>query len=134
MSSSNYVAVTRGIRVSVQPLYLTDQSEPDEGRYVWAYTIDIENESRETVRLRSRIWRITDETGKVEEVRGPGVVGQTPTLKPGEQFRYTSGCPLSTPSGIMVGSFQMTTEEGEIFDIAIPAFSLDSPEGKRVVN
>jgi ApaG protein len=134
MSSSNYVAVTRGIRVSVQPLYLTDQSEPDEGRYMWAYTIDIENESRETVRLRSRIWRITDETGKVEEVRGPGVVGQTPTLKPGEQFRYTSGCPLSTPSGIMVGSFQMTTEEGEIFDIAIPAFSLDSPEGKRVVN
>jgi ApaG protein len=134
MSSSTYVAVTRGIRVSVLPQYLADESDPDEGRFFWAYTIDIENESRETVRLRSRIWRITDETGKVEEVRGPGVVGQTPTLKPGEQFRYASGCPLSTPSGIMVGSFQMTTDDGEMFDVAIPAFSLDSPEGKRVVN
>jgi ApaG protein len=134
MSSSTYVAVTRGIRVSVLPQYLTDESDPDDGRYFWAYTIDIENEGRETVKLRSRIWRITDETGKVEEVRGPGVVGQTPTLKPGESFRYTSGCPLPTPSGIMVGSFQMTTEDGEMFDVAVPAFSLDSPEARRVVN
>jgi len=86
------------------------------------------------VRLRSRIWRITDETGHVEEVRGPGVVGQTPTLKPGEQFRYTSGCPLPTPSGIMVGSFQMTTEDGEMFDVEVPAFSLDSPDTRRTVN
>jgi ApaG protein len=134
MSSSTYEATTRGIRVSVLPQYVPEESDPDEGRYFWAYTIDIENESRETVRLRSRIWRITDETGKVEEVRGPGVVGQTPTLKPGESFRYTSGCPLATPSGIMVGSFQMSTEDGEMFDVAVPAFSLDSPEGRRVVN
>ena len=134
MSSSTYVAVTRDIRVSVLPQYLADESDPDEARFFWAYTIDIENEGRETVRLRSRVWRITDEAGKIEEVRGPGVVGQTPTLKPGESFRYTSGCPLTTPSGIMVGSFQMTTEDGEMFDVAVPAFSLDSPEGRRVVN
>lgn len=134
MSSSSYLAVTRGIRVSVVPQYLAEQSDPDEGRYFWAYTIDIENEGRETVRLRSRIWKITDASGKVEEVRGPGVVGQTPTLKPGEQFRYTSGCPLPTASGIMVGSFQMTTDDGEMFDVAVPAFSLDNPDGRRVVN
>jgi ApaG protein len=134
MSSPSYSAVTRGIRVSVLPQYLPEESDPDEGRYFWAYTIDIENEGRETVRLRTRIWKITNEAGKVEEVRGPGVVGQTPILKPGEQFRYTSGCPLSTPSGIMVGSFQMTNEDGEVFDVAVPAFSLDSPDGRRVVN
>ena len=134
MSSSSYVAVTRGIRVSVMPQYMADESDPDENRYFWAYTIGIENEGRETVRLRSRIWKITDETGRVEEVRGPGVVGQTPILRPGEQFSYTSGCPLPTPSGIMVGSFQMSTEDGEMFDVAVPAFSLDSPEGKRVMN
>ena len=134
MSSSSYETVTRGIRVRVLPQYVTEESDPDENRYFWAYTIDIENESNETVQLRSRVWKITDETGKMEEVRGPGVVGQTPVLRPGEQFRYTSGCPLPTPSGIMVGSFQMTTEDGEMFDVAVPAFSLDSPEGRRVVN
>ena len=134
MSSSKYEAVTRCIRVSVVPLYIADESDPDEDRFFWAYTIEIENEGTETVRLRSRIWKITDETGKVEEVRGPGVVGQTPTLKPGESFHYTSGCPLTTPSGIMVGSFQMTSDDGEMFDVAVPAFSLDSPDARRVVN
>ena len=134
MSSSSYETVTRGIRVRVLPQYVTEESDPDENRYFWAYTIDIENESNETVQLRSRVWKITDETGKMEEVRGPGVVGQTPVLRPGEQFRYTSGCPLPTPSGIMVGSFQMTTEDGEMFDVAVPAFSLDSPEHRRVFN
>ena len=134
MSSSTYQAVTRGIRVSVLPQYLEHESDPDENRYFWAYTITIENEGAETVQLRTRHWKITDQTGHVEEVRGPGVVGQTPTLKPGEQFQYTSGCPLPTPSGIMAGSFQMTNEDGDKFDVAVPAFSLDSPEGKRVVN
>ena len=134
MSSSTYQAITRGIRVSVLPQYLEHESDPDENRYFWAYTITIENEGAETVQLRTRHWKITDQTGHVEEVRGPGVVGQTPTLKPGEQFQYTSGCPLPTPSGIMAGSFQMTTDDGEKFDVAVPAFSLDSPEGKRVVN
>ena len=134
MSSLTYQAVTRGIRVSVLPQYLEHESDPDENRYFWAYTITIENEGAETVQLHTRHWKITDQTGHVEEVRGPGVVGQTPTLKPGEQFQYTSGCPLPTPSGIMAGSFQMTNEDGDKFDVAVPAFSLDSPEGKRVVN
>ena len=134
MSSTTYQATTRNIRVTVLPQYLAEQSDPDENRYLWAYTISIENEGLETVRLQSRVWKITDETGHVEEVRGPGVVGETPTLRPGEQFRYTSGCPLPTPSGIMVGSFQMTNEDGEMFDVAVPAFSLDSPDMRRTVN
>ena len=105
-----YEAVTRGIRIRVTPQFLEEESAPDERRYFWAYTIDIVNEGSETVQLRSRHWRITDADGHTEEVRGPGVVGQTPVLQPGDSFRYTSGCPLETPSGIMVGSYQMTTE------------------------
>jgi ApaG protein len=129
-----YEAVSRGIRVRVAPQYLEDESSPDENRYFWAYTVDITNEGEETVQLRSRHWRITDATGSTEEVRGPGVVGQTPVLKPGTSFRYTSGCPLETPSGIMVGSYQMTTEAGELINVAIPAFSLDCPHTQRRVN
>jgi ApaG protein len=129
-----YEAVTQGIRVRVTPQYLEEESSPDEGRYVWAYTIDILNEGSETVQLRTRHWRITDATGRTEEVRGPGVIGKTPVLEPGESFRYTSGCPLSTPSGIMVGSYQMTTEDGGRIEVSIPAFSLDSPHATRSVN
>jgi ApaG protein len=129
-----YEAVTNGIRIRVTPQYLEEESSPEEGRYVWAYTIDILNEGTETVQLRTRHWRITDATGHTEEVRGPGVVGQTPVLEPGTSFRYTSGCPLTTPSGIMVGSYQMTTESGERIEVAIPAFSLDSPHAKRSLN
>src|SRR6188474_557336 len=116
-----YETVTQGIRVRVMPQYLEEESSPDESRYVWAYTIDIVNESSETVQLRTRHWRITDATGRTEEMRGPGVVGQTPVLAPGASFRYTSGCPLATPSGIMVGSYQMTTEAGERIDVAVRA-------------
>jgi ApaG protein len=129
-----YEAVTSGIRVRVTPQYLEEESSPDESRYVWAYTIDIVNEGSETVQLRTRHWRITDATGRTEEVRGPGVVGQTPVLEPGASFRYTSGCPLPTPSGIMVGSYQMMTESGGRLNVAIPAFSLDSPHAKRSLN
>ena len=129
-----YEAVTRGIRVRATPQYLEEESAPEDDRFFWAYTIDISNEGKETVQLRSRHWRITDATGRTEEVRGPGVVGQTPTLAPGASFRYTSGCPLNTPSGIMVGSYQMTTEAGELFNVAIPAFSLDSPHARRSLN
>lgn len=129
-----YEAVTHDIRVRVTPQYLEEESSPEEGRYVWAYTIDILNEGSETVQLRTRHWRITDATGRTEEVRGPGVVGQTPVLEPGTSFRYTSGCPLTTPSGIMVGTYQMTTESGERIEVAIPAFSLDSPHAKRSLN
>ena len=129
-----YEAVTHGIRIRVTPEYLEEESAPVEGRYVWAYVIDIINEGNETVQLRTRHWRITDASGRTEEVRGPGVVGQTPVLEPGASFRYTSGCPLTTPSGIMVGSYQMTTETGRRIDVAIPAFSLDSPHAKRSLN
>ncbi|MGE0024926.1 MAG: Co2+/Mg2+ efflux protein ApaG [Hyphomicrobium sp.] len=129
-----YEQVTRGIRVRVMPEYSDDQSTPDEGYFFWIYTIEIANESSETVQLKSRIWRITDAYGKTDEVRGPGVVGQTPVIPPGQSFTYSSGCPLSTPSGIMVGSYQMTDEAGQLFDVTIPAFSLDSPYAVRSVN
>jgi ApaG protein len=129
-----YEAVTRGIRVRVTPQYLEEESSPEDDRFFWAYTIDISNEGSETVQLRSRHWRITDADGRTEEVRGPGVVGQTPVLQPGTAFRYTSGCPLGTPSGMMVGTYQMTTETGELFSVAIPAFSLDSPHARRSLN
>lgn len=129
-----YEAVTRAIRIRVAPQYLEEESSPDERRFFWAYTIDIVNEGSETVQLRSRHWRITDANGRTEEVRGVGVVGKTPVLMPGESFRYTSGCPLPTPSGIMVGSYQMMTDTGEPFDVAIPAFSLDSPHLKPRLN
>lgn len=129
-----YEAVTRGIRVRVTPQYLEEESAPDERRYLWAYTIEISNEGSEVVQLRSRHWRITDGDGRTEEVRGPGVVGQTPTIQPGTSFRYTSGCPLPTPSGIMVGSYQMTTAAGQLINVAIPAFSLDSPHARRSLN
>ena len=122
-----YRAVTRSIQVTVQPSFVEDESSPGEGRYVWAYTIEIVNLGLEAVQLRSRCWRITDASGRTEEVRGVGVVGKEPMLKPGESFEYTSGCPLSTSSGIMVGTYQMENETGERFDVAVPPFSLDSP-------
>ncbi len=133
-SDNSYEAVTRGIRIRVRPEYEEDQSTPDEGYYFWTYTIDIVNEGTETVQLRSRVWRITDAMGRTEEVRGPGVVGQTPVIPPGQSFTYTSGCPLPTPSGIMAGSYQMSGEEGRLFDVTIPAFSLDSPFAVRSLN
>ena len=129
-----YSSMTRSIRVSVEPLYLEDQSSPSDDHYVWAYQVKIENEGSETVQLLNRHWRITDAMGRMQEVRGAGVVGEQPTLKPGEAFEYTSGTPLATPSGIMVGTYEMTTPAGERFDVAIPAFSLDSPYQSRRVN
>jgi ApaG protein len=129
-----YESITRDIRVRVAPRFLEERSDADDNQFVWAYTIDIVNEGRETVQLKSRHWRITDERGHLEEVRGPGVVGETPVLKPGATFSYTSGCPLTTPSGIMVGQFFMVTDKGEPFAIDVPAFSLDSPYGRRAVN
>ncbi|MGB3720301.1 MAG: Co2+/Mg2+ efflux protein ApaG [Proteobacteria bacterium] len=129
-----YEAVTRGIRVRVTPTFLAEQSSPENNYYFWAYTILIENGSDVAVQLRSRYWHITDANGFTEEVRGPGVVGQTPVIPPGEAFTYTSGCPLRTPQGIMVGSYQMVNTRGEMFDVAIPAFSLDSPFARRKVN
>jgi ApaG protein len=129
-----YSAVSNSIRVSVQPRFLAEHSEPDEGRYFWSYTIEIANGGNVTVQLTHRHWKITDAGGRLEEVQGPGVVGEQPTLRPGEAFRYTSGCPLKTPSGIMVGTYRMVDETGRAFDVDIPAFSLDSPYAKRVMN
>jgi ApaG protein len=129
-----YSAVTRNIRVTVEPRFMPDRSDPSQGRFFWIYTIEIANGGDATVQLTHRHWMITDGNGKLEEVRGPGVVGEQPSLEPGQSFRYTSGCPLSTPSGIMTGEYRMVAEDGAVFDIAIPAFSLDSPYAKRVLN
>ena len=122
-----YSETTRAIRITVKPFFLEDQSAPEESHYVWAYHVRIENQGPETVQLRNRYWRITDSMGRIQEVRGAGVVGEQPVLRPGETFEYTSGTPLGTPSGIMVGSYQMESATGERFDVNIPAFSLDSP-------
>jgi ApaG protein len=129
-----YSAVTREIRVQVEPVYLDDQSEPENAQYVWAYRVQIENEGTETVQLLTRYWHITDGMGRVQEVRGAGVVGEQPVLSPGESYEYTSGTPLPTPSGIMKGSYQMSTPSGEKFDIEVPAFSLDCPHEARHLN
>jgi ApaG protein len=128
-----YNAATKGIEVTVKPFFLEDQSAPHDGHFVWAYWVRIENCGGETVQLRNRFWKITDGLGRMQEVRGEGVVGEQPVLKPGEAFEYTSGTPLATPSGIMVGTYEMETEDGDFFDVSIPAFSLDSPhEGAKI--
>ena len=129
-----YTATTRSIRVSVEPFYVEEQSAPADQRWVFGYRVTIANEGSETVRLVSRYWRITDGRGTVAEVRGDGVVGEQPSLAPGETFRYTSGAPLPTPSGIMIGSYQMTDATGRNFDVSIPAFSLDAPEARSTLN
>ena len=129
-----YESTTHHIRVRVEPQFLEEQSSPEEGYFFWAYSVEIANDGSEPVQLRSRHWQITDANGRTEHVRGPGVVGQTPVIAAGEAFRYTSGCPLDTPSGIMVGSYQMASDSGELFDVAIPAFSLDSPFAVHTVN
>ncbi len=132
--SAIYRAVTRKIEVTVRPRFLSERSSPTNGYYFWAYTIEITNLGEETVQLKTRHWRITDELGRLQEVKGPGVVGEEPVLKPGASFEYTSGVPLPTPSGFMVGSYGMIGAGGEHFDIEIPAFSLDSTNGARTLN
>ncbi len=129
-----YSSTTKAITVTVKPVYLEDQSEPDKGHYVWAYTVRIENGGTGTIQLKTRHWRVTDALGRTQEVRGKGVVGEQPILSPGDTFEYTSGTPLDTPSGIMVGSYQMATDEGDLFDVDIPAFSLDSPHQPMRLN
>ena len=122
-----YESTTRDIKVVVQPQYLAQQSKPEDSYFVWSYTIIIENTGSDTVKLCTRYWHITDGVGRVQEVRGDGVVGEQPIIAPGESFRYTSGAPLATPSGFMSGSYQMETGTGQPFDVEIPAFSLDQP-------
>jgi len=120
-------ATTRGITVSVKPRYLPEKSQPHLGRWLFAYQIRISNRGAETVQLLTRHWIITDASGRVEEVRGAGVVGQQPILEPGQSHEYTSFCPLSTPFGTMEGSYQMTTATGEQFDVEIARFELSQP-------
>ncbi len=130
-----FSAVTRGIRVSVRSVFLEDQSQPDERHYLWAYRVRIENHGTDTVRLLGRSWLITDATGHVEKVQGEGVVGEQPELSPDEAFEYTSGTPLATPTGFMSGHYHMVaTGSGELFDVAIPTFSLDSPHQAGIVH
>tara|TARA_B100000315_G_C14395652_1_gene504089 strand:- start:266 stop:673 length:408 start_codon:yes stop_codon:yes gene_type:complete len=124
---STYAETTEHITIIVEPFYLDEQSEPSDSHYVWAYHVRIENNGQKAVQLITRYWRITDSLGNVQEVRGDGVVGEQPVQDPGASFEYTSGTPLSTPSGIMAGTYQMETTKGERFDVTIPAFSLDSP-------
>jgi ApaG protein len=131
---TQYRAITRGIAVSVEPAYLEANSSPGSSQYFWAYRVTIENQGLETVQLRSRHWMITNARGELNEVKGPGVVGEQPILKPGESYQYTSGAPLNTPWGLMGGSYQMESESGERFDIEIPTFSLDSPNQGAMVN
>ncbi|HRE44126.1 MAG TPA: Co2+/Mg2+ efflux protein ApaG [Terricaulis sp.] len=130
-----YEQETSGLHVRVEPQFLPEESAPAEGRYVWAYTIEIENRSGESVQLISRFWRITDENGLTQEVEGPGVIGQQPVIEPGESFRYTSAAPLAAPSGMMMGAYSMRrVAGGDAFDIAVPLFALDSPHQARLAN
>jgi len=120
-------SLTRGIRVTVSSRYVVERSRPLMNEYFFAYSIRISNEGRETVQLVSREWLISDAEGHVEEVRGPGVVGEQPVLGPGDAFEYTSACPLTTPFGSMSGTYQMVTDTGERFDAQVGAFELAEP-------
>jgi ApaG protein len=129
-----YTANTKGIAVSVEPFYLDARSSPDDSQYFWAYRVTIENQGQETVQLLSRHWMISNARGELTEVKGPGVVGEQPVIKPGEIYQYTSGAPLDTPSGMMGGAYQMESESGDRFDIEIPTFSLDRPNQGVLLN
>ncbi|MBI29162.1 MAG: Protein ApaG [Alphaproteobacteria bacterium MarineAlpha5_Bin11] len=130
-----YSKTTKKINIKVEPFYLEEQSVPSESHYVWAYKIVIDNKSKDTVKLKNRYWKIIDSTGNYHEVRGSGVVGEQPILKPGDKFEYTSGAPLNTPSGFMVGHYEMENNiDGRKFDVDIPLFSLDSPHSNNQVH
>jgi ApaG protein len=129
-----YEQETAGMVVRVEPQFLPDESRPEDSRFVWAYTIEIENRRPDAVQLMSRYWRITDENGATQEVRGDGVIGQQPVIEPGQSFRYSSAAPLAAPSGVMMGAYSMQRGNGEAFDISVPLFALESPNNARLVN
>jgi ApaG protein len=129
-----YSCISHSIEVSVLPEFVPDRSDADAGHYFWAYTVEITNQGESTIQIMGRHWQITDAHGRFEEVKGAGVVGEQPVLKPGETFRYTSGCPLTTSSGIMGGNYRAVDEKGTSFEVSIPTFSLDSPFTHRVLN
>ncbi len=129
-----YEQTTKNVRVRVEPDYLDEQSSPADSRFIWAYTVEIENQTTQDLQVVERFWKIADSRGQVQEVRGAGVVGEQPVLKPGEVFRYTSGAPLTAPSGMMLGNYCMQTPEGDRFDVEIPTFLLDSPHQPKILN
>ncbi len=129
-----YEQETAGMVVRVEPQFLPEESRPEDSRFVWAYTIEIENRRPDAVQLMSRYWRITDENGATQEVRGDGVIGQQPVIEPGKSFRYSSAAPLAAPSGVMMGAYSMQRGNGEAFDISVPLFALESPNNSRLVN
>ncbi len=133
-SETSYEQTTHGVSIRVNPEYLDDQSEPENGRYTWAYHVEIENVGEQTVQVLTRHWKITNIRGESHEVVGDGLVGQQPVLDPGDRFEYTSGTPLTTPSGFMSGSFGVVGEGGEVFQVPVPAFSLDSPQHVSAVH
>lgn len=129
-----YHQTTKDIHISVEPYYLEEQSNPLDHHYFWAYHVRIENQGPETVQLLTRFWKIIDARGQLIEVQGDGVLGQQPSIEPGDTYEYTSGTPLTTPSGFMQGSYQMVTPAGAHFDVQIPNFSLDSPYETQILN
>tara|TARA_B110000003_G_scaffold156514_1_gene156990 strand:+ start:507 stop:938 length:432 start_codon:yes stop_codon:yes gene_type:complete len=129
-----YTEVTKNIRVSVKTNFLSDQSDTENSLWVWSYHILIENNGNDKVQLIDRYWKITDATGIIKEVKGSGVIGEQPTIKPGEFFEYTSGTPLNKSSGFMSGNYRMINENNESFFIDVPVFSLDIPSVKKILN
>ncbi len=134
MLTNMYSKTTGGVTVTVTPYFLDDQSSPNESHYVWAYQVNIKNSSSNTIKLNQRNWVIIDANGKVMNIQGEGVVGEFPVLQPGESFEYTSGTPLKTSNGFMQGFYLMSQNNGEQLKIDIPAFSLDSPYGKKNIH
>ena len=129
-----YTEVTKNIRVSVKTNFLSDQSDTENNLWVWSYHILIENNGNDKVQLIDRYWKITDATGIIKEVKGSGVIGEQPTIKPGEFFEYTSGTPLNKSSGFMYGNYRMINENNESFFIGVPVFSLDIPSVQKILN
>jgi ApaG protein len=129
-----YLETTHDISVNVLPVYIDERSDPERDLYFWAYQVTIQNDSKDTVQLINRYWHITDGNGAIEEVSGEGVVGEQPVIAPGERYEYTSGCPLKTPSGIMVGHYELQIQNGALIRVAIPAFSLDLPDANPLYN
>ncbi len=130
-----YQQETAGLVVRVEPQFLPEESAPDRLRYVWSYTVEIENRSQNSVQLLSRFWRITDENGITQEVRGEGVIGQQPVIEPGRSFKYTSAAPLAAPSGVMFGAYSMQRlNDGAEFDVNVPIFALESPHQAKRAN
>ncbi len=134
LADAMYSAVTRHIEITVLPEFQPERSDEERGTFFWSYTVEIANTGATEVQLTHRHWIITDAEGRREEVRGAGVVGEQPVLKPGESFRYTSGCPLPTPSGFMAGSYRMVEQGGAAFEAEIPMFPLDRPQTRRVLH